>query len=349
MPPKFREVFIHAGSFLLFLAIPIVLAPESKTWLEHLHDPRVQRDLWGYFLAAIFFYLHYLVLIPKLLFKRKYAIYAAIVAMCFLLTALHPAGSPGPKRIHNSEQRDFRPAPPDFPRPPGPPNRFIGDLSHNVFRFSLVFFLSLVIRIEQRRRQADRDKLQAELSFLKAQINPHFLFNALNSIYSLAIEKSDDTAEAVVLLSGMMRYVTDESHQEYVSLSKEINYVKSYLALQKLRFGETVQLQEQITGDLAGATIAPQILIPFVENAFKYGVNPEERSVIKLRIEFREGVLQMWIQNNKVSVPAQSEVVTTLGLSNTRKRLELTYPGHHVLVINENSDTFTIDLSIHLK
>lgn len=193
-----------------------------------------------------------------------------------------------------------------------------------------------------------RDKLDAELSYLKAQINPHFLFNTLNSIYSLALQKSDDAANAVVKLSGMMRYVLTESQRESVSLEKEINYIKDYVELQKLRLGNAVRLDFNISGNAAQKQIAPLLLIPFIENAFKHGVNAEENSEIEIEINVTESAVNLFVKNNKVNVDNTTDVKTGLGVENTKNRLILLYPDKHHLTIDDNPLSFAVSLSINI-
>jgi LytS/YehU family sensor histidine kinase len=188
----------------------------------------------------------------------------------------------------------------------------------------------------------------SELSFLKAQINPHFLFNTLNSIYSLAIQRSDATPDAVVKLSGMMRYVLQDAQYETVSLQSEVNYIKDYIELQKLRLDKSVKLIFTQEGDLTGKKIAPLILISFIENAFKYGVNSEEDSEIVIRIK-SEKEFSLFVKNNKVRSYSSDEPNTGLGIKNTRKRLELLYPGLHTLEISDNEKEFSVNLVIRLK
>jgi sensor histidine kinase YesM len=196
-------------------------------------------------------------------------------------------------------------------------------------------------------KRTRKEKLQAELSYLKAQINPHFLFNTLNSIYALAIDKSDHTATAVVKLSGMMRYVLSEAHRDLVSLQKELEYISGYIELQRLRLDDSVQLHFAITGEVRDLRIAPLILIPFVENAFKYGVNPEEDSNISIGIDITGDELHLSVLNHKVTVQPAEE--SGLGISNTRHRLSLLYPGQHDLHISDTPESFFVSLNMKLQ
>lgn len=277
-----------------------------------------------------------------------------MVVACFFLIAYLPsliindAGSFG-------APRNMIP-PGDHPGPPGdmhkgPPMGFSfwGRINHNFFLFFAVFFFSLLLRIALQWRQAQKEKSDAELSYLKAQINPHFLFNTLNSIYSLAIDKSDNTAPAVAKLSGMMRYVISDATKEFVPLEKEIAYIKSYIELQRVRFGESIHLFFEISGNPAGKQIAPLILIPFIENAFKYGVNAEEDSMIRIHIFIEENKLNMEVQNNKVNVQMAHEDKTGTGIANTQSRLRLLYPARHLLKIADNEKEFSVSLTLILQ
>ena len=177
--------------------------------------------------------------------------------------------SPMEQADEMNRQDNNRPYPPDRPQSPYPPpgmqagdipqphhqavsRSILLDVGHQVFLFLAVFFFSLILRITDRWRQTEKEKLNAELSYLKAQINPHFLFNILNTIYSLAVEKSDQTGTAVVKLSQMMRYVISDAGHQLVPLSREIDYLHNYIELQKMRFGDQLPLSFTVTGQANG-------------------------------------------------------------------------------------------------
>jgi LytS/YehU family sensor histidine kinase len=222
-------------------------------------------------------------------------------------------------------------------------------MDHNFFLVFAVLFFSLLLRIASQWRRSEKEKLNAELSYLKAQINPHFLFNTLNSIYALAIEKSDNTATAVAKLSGMMRYVISDAAKRFVPLDKELAYIKDYIELQRIRFGDTIQLYFDINGTANGKQIAPLILISFIENAFKYGVNAEEDSVIGIHMNIEENKLNMRVYNHKVNVQMAHEGKTGTGIANTKTRLDLLYPARHLLTISENEKEFSVSLTLILQ
>src|SRR4029078_3784733 len=136
----------------------------------------------------------------------------------------------------------------------------------------------------QQAARAEADKANAELSFLKAQVNSHFLFNTLNNIYSLAITKNENVADAVMKLSNIMRYVTDDANEDFVSLEKELDSISNYVSLQRLRLGNKATINFIIEGDIHDKQIAPLILMPFVENTFKHGISYASASTIDIKI-----------------------------------------------------------------
>lgn len=221
------------------------------------------------------------------------------------------------------------------------------EISHHVFLFFAIVFLSLAIYINNKLKQAVRGKVTAELAYLKSQINPHFLFNTLNSIYSLAIQKSDDTPEAIVKLSGLMRYVLTDATEDVVPVEKEIIYIKNYIELQKIRLGNTATVQLEITDDNSGNSITPLLLIPFIENAFHHGVNPEENSTISILLRINKSVLHLTVFNLKVKKASPSQS-TGLGIENARMRLQLLYPDKHQLNIISNHTEYQVDLTIQI-
>jgi LytS/YehU family sensor histidine kinase len=208
---------------------------------------------------------------------------------------------------------------------------------------------SFAICIYEQWQDTKEQMLNTEISFLKAQINPHFLFNTLNSIYALTLVKSDKAPDSVIRLSGMMRYAVSEANYSFVPLSKEISYISNYVELQKLRITEKILITYELSGDVEGKLIIPFLLIPFIENAFKYGVNAEENSDIWIRVEINEEDLVMQVENNKVFVKKDKDYGTSLGIKNTRKRLQLLYPGRHVLKIKDGKYDFRVLLQIKFK
>jgi Histidine kinase len=347
MKNKTGQLLIHIIGCIAFLSLPVLLSPDVSWNFRFLQLRPFQEDFLSYTLILLFFYLNYFILLPKLYLKEQYFFFFASVAGCYLLVALlpdllipgnHLSGMPPDNGMFNNGH------------PPGPGAGLGIPRFEHLFQFSIVLILSALIRLNNRLRQTEKEKVNAELSYLKAQINPHFLFNTLNSIYSSAIqENADNTATAVVKLSGMMRYVISEAHNDFVSLEKEINYISDYIELQKIRLGDTVQVKYHVTGVTAGKKVAPLVLISFIENAFKHGVNPEQSSVIAIEIAIAEETLQLLVSNSKVSTVHAGTIRHNIGLENTGNRLQLLYPSKHELIINEDEKEYSVLLKINLR
>jgi two-component system, LytTR family, sensor kinase len=183
---------------------------------------------------------------------------------------------------------------------------------------------------------------------LKSQINPHFFFNTLNNIYSLAIMKSDETASSILKLSSIMRYILTETDNQLVPLANEMEFLQNYINLQSVRLTDEVTMDVNMDADAADREVAPLLLIAFVENAFKYGVSTIEPSFIKIRLQTAGNRIIFFVQNHIVHAAKQSTVNTGIGIANVKRRLELLYPGKHSLTITDNNDIYTVKLEIDL-
>jgi two-component system LytT family sensor kinase len=199
----------------------------------------------------------------------------------------------------------------------------------------------------QRATRAEADKAQAELSFLKAQINPHFLFNTLNNIYSLAVTKNDDTSFAIMKLSNIMRYVTDDATHDFVSLQSEVDCISDYIDLQRLRLNKKTEIDFSVTGNIDDKQIAPLLLITFVENVFKYGVSSHESSSVTIKLSADEKTITLFCQNKLFQSMRRIER-TGIGLSNTKQRLEFLYPKRHLLNITTEYGLYTVLLTLQV-
>jgi hypothetical protein len=226
-------------------------------------------------------------------------------------------------------------------------NSFWLQVSHSIYLYIAVILFSILLRVRGRLYLLQKEKINAELSSLKSQINPHFLFNTLNSIYALAVKGDEKTADAVINLAGLMRYMIKEAHGDRISLRKELDYLTNYVELQKARLRETAAVSLSINGNPGNLEIAPLILITFVENAFKYGINPEMESKITIAIDIDEDMLYLSVFNTKVLI-SSVDLSTGIGLANTRSRLEKLYFMEHGLEIIDEKDYYKIFLSIHL-
>ncbi|WP_295799811.1 histidine kinase [Mucilaginibacter sp.] len=240
--------------------------------------------------------------------------------------------------------------PPQFGPAPGGRHVFFDTTS--LFLFMMIMALSTAIKTirqwqltEHRATQAEADKASAELSFLKAQINPHFLFNTLNNIYTLAVMKDDNAPDSIMKLSNIMRYVTDDANADFVALQSEVDCINDYIELQRLRLGKKTTIDFGVSGNIEPKSIAPLILITFVENVFKYGVSKHEESAIVIKISTTKDEIAFFCEN-RIFQDVNENNRTGIGLKNTRKRLEHLYPGRYLLTINNQNNLYTVNLTL---
>ena len=199
-------------------------------------------------------------------------------------------------------------------------------------------------------KQVEFKKATAELNFLKAQVNPHFLFNTLNNLYALILEKSDKSAESVLMLADIMKYLLAEGKEDRVLLQKEIQLLKNYTALEQLRKPHA-EITFTVSGEPENHLITPLLLLPFVENAFKYGLNTVSKNgFVRIAISCSEKEVRLVIENN-VPPAINSEAVHSMGIGieNVKQRLELLYKGKYKLTIMDETASFTVNLQLQTK
>jgi LytS/YehU family sensor histidine kinase len=195
----------------------------------------------------------------------------------------------------------------------------------------------------------EKEKLRAELEILKGQLHPHFMFNTLNSLYALALKKSDDTPDAILKLSQLLRYILTECSGGTVALEKEVQVLHDYVALEKSRFGTRLDITVNIQGDLEDNPIAPLLLMPFLENSFKHGANEMmEQAWISMDLRIAGAQLKFKLINGKQPEAAPGTSSAHLGLLNVKRRLAILYPNAHELRITEDSDSFVVALQLQL-
>lgn len=227
-------------------------------------------------------------------------------------------------------------------------------LRKTVFAALLMLFMSGFIKIAQEWFKSEQDRealklenLNAELKFLKSQINPHFLFNCLNTIYSLAHKHSAQTEHAIIKLSTIMRYMIYESNEDKVQLQQELQYLEDYIDIQRLRLPEDIVVDYAVQGNPAGLRIEPMLLVPFVENAFKHGISYAEPSFIAIAVAIERNQVRLVVENAVFRQRVAEK--GGIGLQNVKKRLELLYTEDHELEITEAENQFIVDLKIELK
>jgi LytS/YehU family sensor histidine kinase len=199
---------------------------------------------------------------------------------------------------------------------------------------------------QQAQQVLTQEKLQAELKFLKTQIHPHFLFNTLNNLYALTLKKSDKAPEMVLKLSELINYMLYECKSDEVPLSKEIKFIRNYVDIEKMRYGDKLDVDIRITGDVGDRKIAPLILLPFVENCFKHGVSEElQEAWVKVTIDSHADHIVIKVENSKAG-GMQNRENEGIGIQNVKRRLDLLYPERHALKIMNGEETFLVVLSI---
>ncbi|MEM7575578.1 MAG: sensor histidine kinase [Bacteroidota bacterium] len=291
-------------------------------------------------------------LIPKVLFKRRYISFIGLFILSGLLLTIVARFL----NIHVAEALLF----PEVPRESlgtilnqmsFTVNLYFGRVFNFAFWFAFIKIGIDHLRSQQQLTQLSREKAEAELNFLKAQIHPHFLFNTLNNLYTLCLEKSDEAPEVVEKLSDMLDYVLYQCSVPKVPIQKEIDLLNNYLGLEAMRYGHRLELSFEHEVDQAECLLAPLILLSPVENAFKHGASGATVSPkIKIDLLVAEGMLNFSVWNTKPSVAPTDERAYTagIGLKNVRSQLALTYPNRHKLSIREDETTYQVDIFISL-
>ena len=293
---------------------------------------------------AVAVYVELLLLIPRLLQKGKYlffiiaSILLAILGTWLLINLFDPIVEtlfPGYYLISYFD--------------------FLSTLKYFIIFLTLTSLLHLstswfqLKASENKLLQLEQEHLKAELDALKGQLNPHFLFNSLNSIYALVLKQAETAPDALLKLSGALRYVIYEANADKVSIDKELAFLEDYIALQKLRVTNAHQLDITIERDEAALDIAPLLLVTILENCFKYGLQEHaDMANISIQLLIQNGVLTLRTKNGVFEQDSPETAASGVGLKNLIKRLELIYPDSHHLHISEVSNIFAVELVIEL-
>jgi two-component system, LytTR family, sensor kinase len=208
------------------------------------------------------------------------------------------------------------------------------------------------VKHQREKRELERQSMQSELKFLKTQINPHFLFNTLNNLYALTLKKSDLAPDIVLKLSDMMRYMLYECNERVVPLHKEITYMQNYIDLEKLRFGKSDNISLIIDGKISEQLIAPLILIPFIENAFKHGLKSaiDQDAYCFVHLNLHRALLEFSVVNSKPDhIVQHQDKIGGIGLVNVQRRLNLLYPDQYKLKITNQINEYSVHLKLKLS
>lgn len=334
---KIRQVILHIIVWATILMLFMYMVSNGK-----ITDRIIV--VFGYFglINITVFYINYLLILPTFLNQKKYLWCALSMVFLILISGFIKCGLA--YYFH------------DIVLVRRPKMQVMG-FWHYYFSTAFVscffIFLSTVLKFmtdwfinEKIKSNLENEKLIAELAFLKSQINPHFLFNSLNNIYSLAYQKSAKTPEAILKLSEIMRYMLYESNEGKVALSDEIRYLKNYIELQKLRFKDKAYIKFEILGDTYNQTIIPLVLISFVENAFKHGVATDEENPITIMVNIKLGELFFQVINKKSN--QNKDQTGGIGLQNVKRRLDLLYKDQYRLNIDDSNNIYNCELYLNL-
>ncbi len=336
---KTRQIFLHAAVWMSILLFFLLISGGGKI----VYKSVVMIVYFG-LINIVVFYISYLLILPRFLNKRKYWWGGFAILLLVLSAAL----------IKYGMATVFR----DIIMTHGGGKKYVFTFWEYylgaVFINCFFVFLSTALKFmadwfvnEKVKNALENEKLIAELAFLKSQINPHFLFNTLNNIYSLAYQHSEKTPEAILKLSEIMRYMLYESNDDMVELSKEINYLQNYIELQRLRFKNQAFVNLIINGQAGNQKIMPLVLISFVENAFKHGVATQVEHPIDILINIEGDKLRFKVSNK--TAQQNKDDTGGIGLPNVKRRLELFYKNRYHLQINQQAGFYTSELVVDLK
>lgn len=343
---KLRPILLHVFFWTCFLALPLLLGPNSTSN----NSREIERHFqWNMFFVVFglfnipLFYLNTEFLLIKVLKKRGILIYiffllVALILMLWFHEELFKWFFPEMNNRMGSRGNGFR---------RGTTLRIVFQLLFIVAIGISYRFLSDNMKDQEVKKEEENERLKSELSFLRSQISPHFMFNVLNSIVSLSRRKPEMVEPVVIKLSELMRYMIYETNDSKVSIDKEFNYLESYIELQRLRFGNDIKIDFKHQLNSIPSSIEPMLLIPFVENAFKHGVGMVENPSIEIELTDDRKALFFSV-SNKVSKQnsEKKDENSGIGLANVRRRLELLYPDKHELTIHEKADSYHIELKI---
>lgn len=323
---KLVNILFHVLCTALIVVVPIFLMPLKDDNPKFLQWPAITFT----FLQTAAFYFNAYVLYPRLLLKRRIPAYILTVITISIVLALVPGCV-------------------DFMMSGKPAIVIFAGVVVKVFIGLFVMGTATSYRFMldvMQHQRVQQESMAMELSFLRSQVSPHFMFNALNSMVSLARKRSDQLEPALLKMSGLMHYMLYDSDEEKVSLHKEVDYIRSYIDLQTMRFGDTVKILFMVQPGNYGHAIEPMLLIPLVENAFKHGVNVTDAPEINIQLVAGEKEVLLMVANKTLNHIQTADKTKGIGLNNLQRRLKILYPGKHHLIAERNGDWYHASLKI---
>ena len=318
-------LLINIGAFLLVLILELL----SGWLIKGQFDTTYSFYLWELSFAAIIMgiiWINHFALIPFFLDKKRYFLYAILLIGSIFLGSYLKGYEKGWSVVY----------------------KLCFFFLYTTGTGMAAFFLRRNMIIQRENDEKEKLQKELELIYLKEQVNPHFLFNSLNSIYSLSRQQSPETPDLVMQLSELMRYQLESSKKDTVLLKKELEFIENYLLLEEKRLSKRCTIEFLIRGDLLDLKIAPMLLIPFVENAIKHGAqSTNEQSTIDISVTIKKSTLHFCVDNSKPPMVSTSKR-KGLGLENVRRRLNLLYPTSHALEIDDKEEKYRVNLAIDL-
>ena len=337
---KWFTILLHIAFWVLLFSLPSLLRPAQENPNQH-QRPDYNGFFYQYLINCFswicLFYLNSNILIPRLFYQKKYPEYAMSLIPVFSLMSV-------------INWLSFKLLLPQHAF------RFSGAVVFYLFPCLFILACSTAYTMFQDRVRADRlakeketENLKTELAFLRSQVSPHFMFNVLNNMVSLARKKSELLEPSLIKLSSLLRYMLYETDEEKVLLEREVEYLQSYIDLQKQRFGSKVKVNLCMEEFDRNYFIEPMLLIPFVENAFKHGTGLIQNAEINIRLNAKNSLLQFMVSNYYDSSAKETKDKTSgIGLQNVRRRLNLLYKNEHTLLITDKNNQFSVSLQLNL-
>jgi hypothetical protein len=344
---KNLSILLHVVAWSILFLIPIYLIT-----VEVDRDFFImQRIYLRTIVYVLIFYLNYFWLIPKLLFRAKKLRY--YISLTVIILGLYFVNESINYNAFIKQEMQNKQASVHKPRDHKIPNYFWKfDIYNYLFTSILISGFSIGLRAtgryqenEKKRKELEKEKLSSDLAFLKSQVSPHFFFNTLNNIYSLTEINTREAQNAILQLAKLMRYLLYDSEKGDTKLSNEINFMKNYIELMKLRLSDKVSLTFTFPEKYKDIDFPPLLFISFVENAFKHGISYRDPSVIHIELGLQQDTMHFNCKNT-IGRKVENGEESGIGLDNIRKRLALLFPDKHTLSITQTDKTFEVDLLI---
>jgi two-component system LytT family sensor kinase len=336
---KWVGISLHILFWALYLASAFHFRPLKDTdlkWIQLNYDRLYYVLFLDNVMRILLFYANAYVLVPTLVYKKKYGLYLFVLLLA-LVTMM------GCDRFFSSLLVV------------GMKARILDFFVFNVPLFVFIIISSSAFRVirdrieeNQRNKERETENLKTELSFLRSQVSPHFMFNVLNNMVALARKKSDMLEPSLIQLSSLLRYMLYETDEDKVALEKEIDYLKSFIDLQAQRFGKNVKINTSLEPLQQDYSIEPMLLIPFVENAFKHGTGLITDAQIDIHLKVENGQLEFSVSNKYNDTAVEPKDKTSgIGLTNVKRRLNLLYHKSHSLTISKKNGWFSVLLQLN--